>query len=622
MNNLFAQLVKVDAERRLIYGRAVDESFDRSGEIFDYATSKPLFQKWSEEAARATDGASVGNLRAMHGKVAAGKLTQIDFDDATKTIDVVAKVVDDNEWKKVLEGVYTGFSIGGSYAKKWDDPTMRKADGKPAQRYTAAPSELSLVDRPCVPSAKFFEVRKADGTTSQQEFITMSGTQTAEELAKTDEQTAEELAKAAADAGKKFITELHDGLGADCDDDEKKLLAEAGEHFAASEDFAKGDFAGHPFRGNQHVSGESAGAVDASMKARGKETKGNHSRAAKAHASAAKKASASGRASTAAYHSKMAAFHSSRAGKASKADEDEIHEHRVEGNDEDVAKLAELMQENKLDVATVVKMVGDGLAAQAAKADADKMTKMVADGELRKGFYTVARLANIVSDLTYMAQSVRAEEANEGDVDSPLPAKSVALLEGGIALLTMMVEEEGAELLAALTENETQVMQLADFGGSLSKAVAARTEAYGTLAKYGARNSQADSARIQNIHDLCCELGGTCATASKTDEGGDLVKADALNKIVSDAVEAATGALIKRLDEASERIASLESQPAAPRGVLLAVAKSHDNGGVSEETPQIPAVVQNGEANEAATLIKMAHKTGGVASFGYAPLRK
>ncbi|WP_217918143.1 hypothetical protein, partial [Burkholderia pseudomallei] len=75
---LFARLTKVDEEKRLVYGRATEEVVDRAGEIMDYATSKPYFEKWSEGIAKATDGRSLGNLRAMHNNIAAGKLTAID----------------------------------------------------------------------------------------------------------------------------------------------------------------------------------------------------------------------------------------------------------------------------------------------------------------------------------------------------------------------------------------------------------------------------------------------------------------------------------------------------------------------------------------------------------------
>lgn len=165
---LFAQIRKVDEEKRLVFGRLADETVDKADESMDYLSSKPHFQKWSADIAKDTDGKSLGNLRAMHGKVAAGKFVQIDFDDAAKTIDVCAKVVDDAEWKKVLEGVYTGFSIGGSYV---GEKKVEKMDGRDVKRYTAAPNEGSLVDRPCIPSAKFFEVQKADGSLAKVEFL-------------------------------------------------------------------------------------------------------------------------------------------------------------------------------------------------------------------------------------------------------------------------------------------------------------------------------------------------------------------------------------------------------------------------------------------------------------------
>lgn len=168
--DVFAQITKVDEEKRLIFGRAVDETPDRSDEVFDYPTSKPYFEAWSAETKEASDGKSVGNLRAMHGKVAAGRLVDMQFDDAARAIDICAHVVDNNEWEKVLTGCYTGFSIGGSYVKKWEDGAA-KADGEgKLRRYTAAPNEISLVDRPCVPTARFFDVQKADGTKTQVEF--------------------------------------------------------------------------------------------------------------------------------------------------------------------------------------------------------------------------------------------------------------------------------------------------------------------------------------------------------------------------------------------------------------------------------------------------------------------
>jgi hypothetical protein len=160
--DLFLPLAKVDLDRRLVTGVATAETPDRSGEIFDYASSKPYFEKWSAEAAAATGGKSFGAVRAMHTPIAAGKLTDIAFDDDAKRITVVAKIVDDDQWRKVQEGVYTGFSQGGRYVKRW-------ADGDSGlTRYTADPHEISLVDLPCVPDATFDVVK--DGMVEKRSF--------------------------------------------------------------------------------------------------------------------------------------------------------------------------------------------------------------------------------------------------------------------------------------------------------------------------------------------------------------------------------------------------------------------------------------------------------------------
>ena len=153
---LYIPIRKIEEERRLVYGIAAAEEVDRAGEIFDYESSKPYIETWSAQQAKESGGANYGNVRAMHGDVSAGKIVHpIDFDDESKTVNVCIKVVDDDEWRKVLEGVYTGLSFGGQYVRRWEDGA--------AMRYTLKPQELSLADRPCVPSASIVEVVKSDG---------------------------------------------------------------------------------------------------------------------------------------------------------------------------------------------------------------------------------------------------------------------------------------------------------------------------------------------------------------------------------------------------------------------------------------------------------------------------
>lgn len=154
--NVFIPITKVDLERREVWGYLTIEETDNAKEVLDYETSKPYFLQWSEQVSKRSNGKSKGNLRAMHQPIAAGKLISLQADDATKGIYIGAHVVDDGEWTKVQEGVYTGFSVGGSYVNRWPDK-------KPGiVRYTGKPSEASLVDAPCVGSA-VFDVVKTDG---------------------------------------------------------------------------------------------------------------------------------------------------------------------------------------------------------------------------------------------------------------------------------------------------------------------------------------------------------------------------------------------------------------------------------------------------------------------------
>jgi hypothetical protein len=174
----FIPLVKVDLEKREIHGIMAEEVEDKAGETFDYLTSKPYIRKWSEGIEKASDGKSLGNVRVMHGSVAAGKVVALEFDDVNKKIPVVVKVVDDNEWAKVQEGVYTGFSLGGRYVRKWTDGDTT--------RYTASTAELSIVDNPCMYGATFTAI-KADGSEEMRKFVGMK------KAAKTKTVSGEEL---------------------------------------------------------------------------------------------------------------------------------------------------------------------------------------------------------------------------------------------------------------------------------------------------------------------------------------------------------------------------------------------------------------------------------------------
>jgi hypothetical protein len=160
-------LAKVDVERRLIIARAAAEEPDRSGEVMDWATAKPEFERWSRSFELATshlgpDAMSKGNIRLQHDpKRVVGKVVELKLDDDARAADVVCKVVDDQAWRLCQEGCITGLSIGGSYGNKWTDA----ATG--LKKYTPKITEISLVDNPCIPSARIVELVKADGAVEE-----------------------------------------------------------------------------------------------------------------------------------------------------------------------------------------------------------------------------------------------------------------------------------------------------------------------------------------------------------------------------------------------------------------------------------------------------------------------
>lgn len=162
--SVFIPLLKADIAKREVWGVAAIEQPDQAREIMDYHKSKPNFLKWSDSIRKASNGKSLGNVREGHTTHAIGKVIALEADDAAKAIRVGIKVVDDNAWNKVIEGVFTGFSIGGSYGERWQDGM-----NKSLTRYEAKPSEISLVDVPCIPGATF-DVVKADGSVMTKAF--------------------------------------------------------------------------------------------------------------------------------------------------------------------------------------------------------------------------------------------------------------------------------------------------------------------------------------------------------------------------------------------------------------------------------------------------------------------
>ncbi|MDE2166538.1 MAG: HK97 family phage prohead protease [Alphaproteobacteria bacterium] len=138
---IFVPLEKCDEEKRLAIGYASTPALDSQGEIV---------KREAVEAAL-PDYMRFANIREMHLPSAVGVAAAADVD--ARGLHIQAKVVDDDAWEKVKQGVYKGFSIGGRVTSR-DPADHRVITGIEL-------TEISLVDRPANPEA-VIDVYKAD----------------------------------------------------------------------------------------------------------------------------------------------------------------------------------------------------------------------------------------------------------------------------------------------------------------------------------------------------------------------------------------------------------------------------------------------------------------------------
>jgi len=151
---------KVDVERRMVSGFATLDNVDRQGDIVTTESSVDAFKNFR------------GNLREMHQPSAVGKIVSFKEDKYFDPNDkkfysgvyvsaYVSKGAQD-AWEKVLDGTYTGFSIGGNI-KSWDDAYDEKMDKSIRVIKNYELHELSLVDNPANQFANIVSIEKVNG---------------------------------------------------------------------------------------------------------------------------------------------------------------------------------------------------------------------------------------------------------------------------------------------------------------------------------------------------------------------------------------------------------------------------------------------------------------------------
>jgi hypothetical protein len=154
---------KIDKERRIVSGFATLDNVDKQGDVVDTSASLTAFKNFR------------GNLREMHQPSAVGKVVSFKedkyFDPGTKKFysgvyvsAYVSKGAQD-AWEKVLDGTYSGFSIGGNI-KKFDDEYNEGIDKAVRIIKEYELHELSLVDNPANQFANIFSIEKVNGETT------------------------------------------------------------------------------------------------------------------------------------------------------------------------------------------------------------------------------------------------------------------------------------------------------------------------------------------------------------------------------------------------------------------------------------------------------------------------
>jgi len=151
---------KIDIERRMVSGFATLDNVDKQGDIVTTESSVEAFKNFR------------GNLREMHQPSAVGKIVSFKedkyFDPSDKKfysgvyVSAYVSKGAQNAWEKVLDGTYTGFSIGGNI-KTWDDAYDEKMDKAIRVIKNYELHELSLVDNPANQFANIVSIEKVNG---------------------------------------------------------------------------------------------------------------------------------------------------------------------------------------------------------------------------------------------------------------------------------------------------------------------------------------------------------------------------------------------------------------------------------------------------------------------------
>lgn len=276
-----------------------------------------------------------------------------------------------------------------------------------------------------------------------------------------------------------------------------------------------------------------------------------------------------------------------------------------------VDELAKLLNEKTIDPKTLLDLAKAHKAAPlepATKPDTDAQKADHVD-DIKKGMYEVARLAELVEAVDWVARMAKYEADAEGD-GSKMGEKLKACVASLGECLKDMLGEELDELLAAK-----------------------KAEREAELKKAGAKYSKATKGALAGVHKMireCDKMMQDCDKAlgdmgyedaedddeGKADTSTDVQKAAAPAPVpdeLAKAVKTIEG-LGSQLRELVTKVEKLEAEPAAPKGKLMAVEKAEEvavNQGGGTEIKFDLVKKSDGTVDDTASAIKLIQRIGG-----------
>jgi hypothetical protein len=517
----FAEIQRVDEEQRMVWGYASTENRASDGKIITRAAMEGALDDYMEFA----------NVREMHQPSAVGRTDEAHVDDGGLYVGV--KVVDDAAWKKVVERVYKGFSIGAK-ATAYDPDDKTVVTGMLL-------SEISLVDRPADTGAKFdlfraegidvedddeVEVERRDFTDAQRKAMADKGDAMPDGgfpiATRADLENAVRAYGRAKNkrAVRRHIMKRARALGA------ADLIPEDWTQMARAEN---GESEDQVTRGEAEQAQGAVGAGEGTADAGGSTAEDD----------------------------------------AAVDDEGgEQVDAGAENEADPVARAVQAAEEAGQRAATAVELV------QRAVGDAE--AQALPGAEIRRGFYSVGRVASLLAELCYLTSESQWEADIEAD-NSPVPGKlRAAVLELAKAYKAMS-DEELAELLNGTgvdVQLENGIIALMAADADLE-----RSEAAGEI-------SEAQAGRLKDLFDAFIARGWKPTDAAAPED------ADELRRQV-DSLTADRETLLRSVDGLTEKVTGLADQvtrlaevaaPARTAG-LRAVAKEEDVSGGGGSAP-------------------------------------